>query len=81
MRLLATTGRRRRNFYSQGELNAIVDSVFHPLAKRNPWFILLDGLLHAIMEEDPTTSVLKFVRYNTPVLFDLVKRRIRDDSS
>lgn len=30
-----------------------------------PVLILADGLLHALLEQDPETSLRKFVRYNT----------------
>ena len=60
---------KRSVVYTKGELNQVIDSLIHPLAKKDPRFILLDGIFHAIIEENPTESIMKFLRYNAPILF------------
>ena len=41
--------------------NMIIDSVVHPLAGDH-WSFILDGVLHALNEEDPIQSFIKFLR-------------------
>jgi hypothetical protein len=60
--------------YSIGELNQLIDAFVHPLAKREPWFLVVDGFLHAIVERNPPESVLKFMRYGLPDLINYRKR-------
>lgn len=48
--------------YTQGELNRLVDSLLHPLAKGNSNVMLLDGVIHAMIEQNPSESTLKFVK-------------------
>ena len=37
--------------YSKTELNNLIDAVCHPHFKTNEGFILVDGLLHALIEQ------------------------------
>jgi len=50
----------------KGKANRFIDELIHPYFKENPTFILLDGLLHAIVEQNPNESLRKFARYNLP---------------
>ena len=54
--------------YTRGELNKLVDAFLHPLVKQDPCFILLDGIFHAIIEENPSESIVKFLRYDAPLM-------------
>ena len=63
------------SIYSKSDKNAIIDSVVHPLADEHWSFILVDGVLHAINEEDPIQSFVKFLRYNAP---ELLKRLLKE---
>ena len=54
--------------YTKGDINKIIDSVMHPLARQHPFFEFIDGLLHALNERNPEESVAKFIRYNLPKL-------------
>jgi hypothetical protein len=56
--------------YSRGNLNYLIDSLVHPLYKESQGYRILDGVLHAIVEQNPTLSLEKFVKYNT---LDLLK--------
>jgi len=60
--------RRRRGRSSKALLNEVVDRFMHPLFERDRVFVLADGLLHAMIEQNPRESVRKFVIYNFPRL-------------
>lgn len=62
------TARTLHRPYTTGELNKTVDDLLHPLAKLDPAFLLLDGLLHGIIEQNPPESILKFIHHNLPKL-------------
>jgi hypothetical protein len=47
----------------------------HPLADSHWGFVIVDGVLHALNEEDPIQSLFKFLKYNAP---ELLKRILRD---
>jgi hypothetical protein len=49
---------------STGYLNKLIDDLIHPYTKDYPALILVDGLLHAIVEQDANSSLRKFIRYN-----------------
>ena len=71
------TARTLHRPYTTGELNKTVDDLLHPLAKLDPGFLLLDGLLHAIVEQNPPESILKFIHYNLPKLASQLMRSRR----
>ena len=56
--------RRKGNRYTKGELNRLIDGVCHPLCKSDKRFLLLDGFLHALVEQNPPVSLGKFLKYN-----------------
>jgi len=62
--------RREPQFYTTSELNQLIDSIMHPLAKNNPYIMILDGLLHGIVERNPSASTVKFIKYNLPKLLE-----------
>jgi len=62
--------KRRRN--SVYVLNKLIDSLIHPLYKQSAGWILVDGALHALVEQDPRSSTRKFVKYSLPLL---IRRR------
>jgi len=49
---------------TKGQLNKIVDTLVHPHFKDSPFFIVLDTMLHALIEQNPEVSFKKFVKYN-----------------
>lgn len=59
--------------YTKGELNRIVDNLCHPFYKADKGFVLVDGLLHGLIEQNPPESALKFLRYNLPAIIDHIK--------
>jgi hypothetical protein len=72
-----TTRGKSKSIYSKSEKNVIIDSVVHPLADDHWSFILIDGVLHALNEEDLIQSLVKFLRYNAPELLKRILKEIR----
>lgn len=66
--LKAKRSKNRR--YTKGQLNKLVDSLCHPFCENDARFILLDSLLHALIEQDPKVTLTKFVKYNVPKLVE-----------
>ena len=58
--------KRYLSLYTTGELNKIVDGFVHPFFDKGSGFVILDGMVHALLWEDIPVSVRKFVRYNLP---------------
>jgi len=63
-------GTRKKSTYTTGELNRMIDSVFHPLMKRRKGIVIVDGVFHAIVEKDLGKSLKKFVKYSLLILLD-----------
>jgi hypothetical protein len=59
----------------KGELNRLIDSLVHPYFRECPALIVVDGLLHAMVEQDPNVSLRKFVRYGVPELLRCLARK------
>ena len=55
---------------TKGELNQIIDALIHPLAKTDASYIVLDTILHGIVEQNPSTTIRKFIKYNLPKIVD-----------
>ena len=54
--------------YTLGDLNRLIASMFHPLAKENPGMLILDGVCHGLLEWDLPLSAEKFFKNNVPLL-------------
>jgi len=67
--------RRTKRLYSRGELNKLIDSLCHPLFKTDGGFVLVDGLLHGLVEQNPPSSIGKFIKYNLPALIQQLEKR------
>ena len=48
----------------KGEINRLIDSIVHPLFRKSKVFVLVDGIAHGIIEQNPKESTKKFIRYN-----------------
>ena len=72
-----TIRRKRNGLYTKSEKNAIIDSLVHPLANEHWSFVIADGVLHALNEQDPVESLFKFLRYNAPELLKRILKEIR----
>jgi len=71
------TRQKRRGLYSKSEKNAIIDSVVHPWADEHWGFVIVDGVLHALNEQDPVESFIKFLKFSAPELLKRILREIR----
>jgi len=75
------TGRSRRKRrgikVTKGDLNRLIDDIFHRHFSENVGFVIVDGLLHAVVERNPDESIRKFVRYNVPALIKETARKKR----
>ena len=60
--------RKRRGGYTIGEVNRLIDSLLHPLAKEDGRILIIDGFLHALVENNPPLSARKFLAYNLPTV-------------
>jgi hypothetical protein len=69
------TRQKRKGLYSKSEKNAIIDSVVHPWADEHWGFVIVDGVLHALNEQDPVESFIKFLKFSAP---ELVKRILKE---
>src|SRR5436853_3760390 len=69
----ADSRRKKRNLgFTAGQLNAIVDAFCEPF-EGDPKFLLLDSLLHMLIEgDDLPTSLAKFARFNLPKFVNLI---------
>ena len=54
--------------YTLEDLNRLIDSMFHPLAKESPGMSILDGVCHGLLEWDLPLSAQKFFKSNVPLL-------------
>jgi|SRR5437667_6559833 len=66
---------RRKSPYNRSERHAIIDSIVHPWRNEHWTFVLVDGALHALNEQDPIESFMKFLKYNAP---ELMKRILKE---
>lgn len=60
--------------YTKAELNRIIDSLLHPWFREYPWLRFVDGVMHALVEQDPRESLEKFLRYHGAELVEEVVR-------
>jgi hypothetical protein len=44
--------------------NRLIDNIFHPLFNQNKTFVLIDGAMHFMVEQNPPVSMKKFLRYS-----------------
>jgi len=62
--------KKKRSYYSKGELNRLIDNLLHPLFDRGPSFLIADAILHGLVEQDPPKTASKFIRYNLPKIIE-----------
>jgi hypothetical protein len=63
--------------YSEGNPNSLIDDFCHPLAKLDKRVLLLDTLLHFLVEKDLPRSLKKLVRYH---LSDIMRELLGEGS-
>ena len=62
--------RRRGALFTEGEVNKLIDSFLHPIARQDPYYWVVDVVLHGLVEQDPGVTLGKFVRYSLPKILE-----------
>lgn len=70
-----TKKKRAHKVYTKGELNKLIDGLCDPLFETNEGFILVDGLLHGLVEQNPPLTIRKFMKHNLPKLIEQIKKK------
>jgi hypothetical protein len=52
----------------------LTDAIVHPLFRLDPYFLVLDTVVHMIIERNPSESLAKFIKYSLPKLLVSQKR-------
>jgi hypothetical protein len=66
---------RKARKTDKGKLNKLIDDLIHPHFREYPALIIVDGLLHAMVEQNPDASLRKFIKYNVPKLLKTLTRK------
>jgi len=63
-------------------VNRLIDSMLHPFmrGKQKVPVMVLDALAHAMVEQNPRESVVKFIRYTAPKLLEEAAKSRRKNS-
>jgi hypothetical protein len=54
----------------------MIDDAVHPLYRINEGFVLVDGILHGMVERNPPQSVKKFIKYNLPLIIKKARKML-----
>jgi len=54
--------------------------MIHPYFKEYPELIFVDGLLHGIVEQNPSTTVKKFIKYNLPKILGTISKKAKKNN-
>ena len=74
--------KKKRNYYTKGELNRLIDSLLHPLFDLSSAFIAADTILHGLVEQNPPETAVKFIRYSLPkIIEEITSPSEHDDDS
>lgn len=69
--------RHKKKRRPKGAINKLIDLAIHPHFRRNVGLVFVDGLLHALVEQNLKESLSKFLKYNFPVLLREAYRKRR----
>ena len=61
--------------YTRGQLNRLIDDLCHPFYKENQSLVLVDGVLHGLVERNPPKSVRKFLMFSLPGIIKQVLKQ------
>jgi hypothetical protein len=67
---------RKNKPYSAGQMNKLVDDLFHPFYKDSEWYRVADGCIHGLVEKNLRVSAKKFVKYNLPEIVKKILEKI-----
>jgi hypothetical protein len=62
--------KKNRRKYSKGDVNRLIDTLLHPLFDHSPELMIVDSVLHSLVEQNLTETTQKFIRYNLPKIVD-----------
>jgi len=62
---------------TKGQLNKLIDDLVHPFFKENESLIIVDGVLHGLVEQNPPLSFKKFIKYNLPLMMKSEKSQLK----
>ncbi|MFH0896645.1 MAG: hypothetical protein V1850_01160, partial [Candidatus Bathyarchaeota archaeon] len=70
--------KKTKTQYTRGEINKVIDSVVHPWARgeTEAAALIIDSVLHAMVEEDAVKSLQKFTKYTLPKILDKIFKNI-----
>jgi hypothetical protein len=54
----------------------MIDDVLHPLFGRSNVFMVVDIVLHGLVEQNPPETIRKFVCYNLPKIVEVILESI-----
>jgi len=66
-----------KRVYSKSDVNKIIDSLLHPLINEYQFLRFIDGLLHAINENNQKESLEKFVKYHGSELLEEIAKWLK----
>lgn len=61
----------------EGRYELSIDDLLHPLYNVNEGFVLVDGVLHGLVEQNPPQSVKKFIKYNLPAVMKKARKLLK----
>jgi hypothetical protein len=67
--------KKSKKQYSKGDINRLIDTLLHPLFNRSPELMIIDSVLHGLVEQNLTETAQKFMRYNLPKIIKKFTRR------
>ncbi len=69
--------RKKRRHCSKGELDRLIDELVHPLSDRNHELMIVDAMLHGLVEQNPPETVVKYIHYSLP---KIIRERANHDN-
>jgi hypothetical protein len=62
--------KKSRRHYSKGDINRLIDTLLHPLFDHSPELMIVDSVLHGLVERNLTETARKLIRYNLPKIIE-----------
>lgn len=71
--------KRRAYQYTKGQLNRAIDSLYPPLSKGNSTVVVLDVILHGLVKQKASETVVKFIRYSLVQMIAEISKNTRNN--
>jgi hypothetical protein len=65
-----TRKKKNERQYSKGVINRLIDNALNSYSIAVPVFIVVDTVLHGLVEKNPNETVGKFAWYTLPMVID-----------